>query len=340
MQFTPEQCEVVAEIASDTARQVSTTLDIPLTEVRTFINNVISFATCHLHYFESPYSIALTTKHASDSPLSFQQILSLRAKNLIPLVDSKLNVESYIPCDQKLTSCSNLTRDNKIFLLHINARYFYEVFQGHIINEDGFAGNTSNYIPSSRFFKNSNEISNAIQDHFNECVIYEKEVQYWHDKPKRILVAEIHGKQTETIFHTSLYHWLRRYVSKLKIFAEASGFGQNKTDITVVDSNGSYVVEVKWLGINANSTQYGQTRIDEGLCQIKTYLEQDPSLIGGHLVLYDARHEDEHKNNSMYNHEFKHCYCDSPLVLFLISDTPSTEAKKTVRSAKPKQSKI
>jgi hypothetical protein len=114
------------------------------------------------------------------------------------------------------------------------------------------------------------------------------------------------------------------------VFGETLGLGQDKTDITIVSVEGSYVIEVKWMGKNKSNTEHNEERIDEGLVQIALYLENDKQLICGYLVIYDARSLDVHKTRCGYNESLRHGFCQTPRIIFLESETPSQAGERIV----------
>ncbi len=106
--------------------------------------------------------------------------------------------------------------------------------------------------------------------------------------------------------------------------------GQDKTDITIVTINGTYVVEIKWLGKNAN-TRYNEQRINEGLVQVGIYLNNDGEIICGHLVIYDGRSLQDHKAKSNWDSSLIHERCSSPKIIYLDTESPSKAATRIVR---------
>ena len=106
------------------------------------------------------------------------------------------------------------------------------------------------------------------------------------------------------------------------ICAEPLGLGQDKTDIIVVTVSGRHVVEVKWLGKNERGTTYAESRIGEGLRQVKIYLDNDDKLMAGYLVVYDARSAAENTSKCQYANADLHAMCARPMIHFLESVSP------------------
>lgn len=179
--------------------------------------------------------------------------------------------------------------------------------------------------PTKRFFRPMKDFQKILHDHFENSIKNEKGCSYWQDKKNRILMT---GKpKTEHIFQQNLLFWLKLFlIDKVLIVAEPSGFGQDKTDITIQTDQGTYIIEIKWLGKNASGTPYGESRIGDGLRQVKIYLENDPSIMLGHLVIYDARPKNIHLTECNYNASDLHPRCERPHIIFLESETPSTLA--------------
>jgi hypothetical protein len=166
------------------------------------------------------------------------------------------------------------------------------------------------------------ELPDCINDHFINCIANEKNLRYWSDRRRRILL--VGPDKTEKLFHHSLYWWCVHFIKDaLDVYGEAQSMGQDKTDITIVTELGSIVIEVKWLGRNQSNTTYLQVRIEEGLRQVAEYLQRNSRLIKGYLVIYDARDEQTHQCGCSYPPTSRHSQCEEPIIFFLRSETPS-----------------
>ena len=171
------------------------------------------------------------------------------------------------------------------------------------------------------------EFEDVLGDHYHEMIRNERLARYWSNKQTRELLSEPDG--TERIFHTALFWWLDHFLAdKLRVYAEPRGLGQDATDIIVVTFSGDYVIEVKWLGRNDHGTTYGQSRINEGLRQVKIYLENDPRLVAGYAIFYDARTAEQNLTNSEFDLAARHANCLPPKIVFLESDSPSRVARR------------
>jgi hypothetical protein len=170
------------------------------------------------------------------------------------------------------------------------------------------------------------DVNLILDDHMREDVRNEQGFRYWHEKRRRVLMKGEDG--TEAIFQLALFSWCRKFiVDSLAVYAEPSGLGQDKTDIIIVTPSGSYVIEVKWLGKNEAGTTWGESRIGEGLRQVKLYLDNDAKLVAGYLVIYDARLAEQNRSECRYADNDVHPLCTPPTILFLESETPSVAAR-------------
>jgi hypothetical protein len=171
------------------------------------------------------------------------------------------------------------------------------------------------------------ELRTSLDEHFEHCVESEKGFRYWHDRKKRVLLVGPDG--TEKLFHHSLFWWCNNFIiDAIDVHGEANAMGQDKTDITIVTEIGLIVIEVKWMGQNANNTRYAQVRIKEGMIQVADYLNRNNRLMKGFLVMYDARDDQAHRTKSTYPKKCRHARCEHPIIYFLRSETPSEMATR------------
>ena len=208
----------------------------------------------------------------------------------------------------------------------------YYILKGKLIAEVNIVHPGAAPQSSSRWHRPMRDIELIVDDHMREDCLNERGVQYWYDKPGRILLTGRDG--TEVIFQLALFRWLSRYVyDSLDVYAEPLGLGQDKTDIIVVTVSGRHVVEVKWLGKNERGTTYAESRIGEGLRQVKIYLDNDDKLMAGYLVVYDARSAAENTSKCQYANADLHAMCARPMIHFLESVSPSVAARATSHRA-------
>jgi len=171
------------------------------------------------------------------------------------------------------------------------------------------------------------QLHESFDVHFENCIDREQGLRYWKDRKKRLLLAGPDG--TEKIFHHNLFWWCNKFIKDaLDVYADPLMPGQDKTDIIIVTEIGNIVIEVKWLGKNANNKRYTQIRIKEGIIQVAEYLEHNHRLMQGYLVIYDARPEDVHKKKCGYPATCRHSKCEEPVIYFLRSEAPSEVARR------------
>jgi len=332
--ISPEQASILERLIT-TAAQASAVLKLPLERTERFVRNVYRFLEENEGRFgEQPFLLALADPVNQKPKLTLLQLISsINAGRPVLYVDEELHVIDSSAGEAKLSTHCALTKAAKLFGIVVHGIYVWEILEGIPINEGGFGRSEHTPPVISRFHRPIEQFKALVNDHLDE-VLNRDEVPIWNDKGKRILSSV--PEKTELIFHRSLFVWLRRYVSpKLKVYAEPLGLGQDKTDIIVVTNSGSVVIEVKWLGVNQNSDEYKQPRIDEGLAQVKIYLNNDDDLTCGHLVCYDGRSKHAHDNESTWNDSLRHLLCTEPLTPYLSTDQPSKQAKKIAKGKTP-----
>jgi hypothetical protein len=221
----------------------------------------------------------------------------------------------------------------------VHGTYVYFVTGGRVVAERDAVLVGKQPPVGISFYRPIADFDGLLRDHAKQDVAKERSFRYWANKNKRLLLAK--PEKTEKIFQRALYNWLDCYVSdKLRVIAETREFGQDPTDVLVVTVQGDYVVEVKWLGENEHGTHYEQERINEGLRQVRQYIANDPRIVQGHVVLYDARTEEEYGTQSSHDEGCRHEFCSEPKIIYLESESPSQKAKakkpvKATSSPKP-----
>jgi len=113
--------------------------------------------------------------------------------------------------------------------------------------------------------------------------------EIWHDRNKRILIA---NRQTEKMLQTFLAKWLDENIHDARVVSEVgkiSGVDRTDIELTGTFTGDNIIIEVKWMGENASSTSFDIERLEEGIRQVCTYLEREPSALEGCVVCYDGR---------------------------------------------------
>jgi hypothetical protein len=317
----------VEQLIGETPTQVSSALNISEERTKQFLKRANSFVRSNHEQLENtPYILVLTDSVRKGKPLTLKDVLngSGIGKSIF-FVDDDFHLSKMEDGEARISKCSALTDDRKLFALLIADTYVYKVLCGKIIDERSVKGARQNPLVGSKWHRSVEEFDLLLQDHFDNFVRNEQGVRYWFDKNKRILLGGKNG--TEEIFHRALFWWLKSYVSnKLRIYGQPKGLGQDETDIIVVTIGGSYLIEIKWLGKNEKGTTYDQDQINIGLAQVKIYLDGDDQCICGHLVVYDGRCSEDNATKSAHNDLLRHARCTAPKIVFLESETPSKKA--------------
>ena len=305
--------------------QVEFALNIPEARTQKFLGNAARFVqSTHTQLKNSPYIMVLADSTDKTNRLSFKDVrLSCGSGKSVLFVDEELHLIKADVGDGKLSICSKLTDTQKLFAVLIADTYVYQVLAGKIVDEGDLLKPIANPLSGPNWHRPISDFDALLKDHFDNHIKSEQLFRYWADKSKRILLSGKNG--TEEIFHRSLFWWLKNYVSnQLKVYAQPKGLGQDETDIIVVTIEGSHLTEVKWLGKNEGGTAFDQDHINDGLAQIKIYLDGDNECVCGYLIFYDGRPAEENQTQSTYNDALRHPRCAAPKILFLESETPRT----------------
>lgn len=322
-------------LAVDDATRIAIHLGMDTSVVRIFLDNAQEFAKNNLiELSDVPYALVLNTKsNSGGSPLTFNDVLSHnnKAGNAVFLVDENLHL-----CQKKnevadLVNCANLSVKWRKPMVFVQENVFATFVNG------SFAGTDVNKarvpVTVAKFERRFVHFDDLIVDHYKNWLHNEKNLKYWHDKSKRLLL----GGKTEDLFHGSLFVWLDENITdKVTIFSNPTGVGQEKTDIhvTTVDHS-QHVIEVKWLGKNKSNTEYKEDSIGAGLEQVKIYLNTG-DYTDGRIVFYDGRQKDISDRERNYPPECRHPECLEPYFIFLESESPSKKAKRVAKIAAAK----
>jgi hypothetical protein len=138
------------------------------------------------------------------------------------------------------------------------------------------------------------EYADLLKNHHETEVKYSQVCDHWSKKTKRIL-----RNKPESIFRKNLWNYLRTHVYPCKSCdPEFELPTSDKVDIRVLNDNGEYLIEIKWLGRSRRLdspelTEYDEGRAREGARQTIEYLNIRPGAEKGICVIYDARDKDE-----------------------------------------------
>lgn len=325
----PEQVSALQDVLAGGAAQVAHLLGEPLAGIETFLNGAHTLIGDNLDRLnDAVLVVALSRGETGTTKLSASRLLQeTRSGRGYFRVDVDLRFVGATTASARMIDVFERTRQSRSVEVIYQGSYVYVIACGELVDERDLRSAAANPPVANPWKRPISEFDALLADHMRECIDNERRVRYWSDKSQRILLSGPDG--TERIFHHDLFWWLDRFViDRLSVFGEARGLGQDATDITVVTIGGSFVIEVKWLGKNDGGTVYEQERINEGLRQVKEYLERDSKLVHGFLVVYDGRTEEKHANESTFEAASLHRDCDRPHLMFLRSETPSVTAKR------------
>ncbi len=334
MELLPDQLKVLQGIIN-TAAQTGAVLQRPIEHIEKYLSNISKFIhDYHKRLPSHPIAFLFDDSTHAGPILNLKIILSNYTQgNCIFYVDEDLHVVKVVHGEARIKDCVDIAMKEERLCIRVAGTYFHAILSGKIIEEGDFLHPHAGPPIISKFHHPIAEFDLLLQDHMTYSVDNEKHIRYWKDKEKRILLSGPDG--TEKIFHLDLFWWLDNYVSdKLKIVGETSGMGQDKTDILVITGNGTYIIEIKWLGENEQGTKYDQKDINKALAQVKIYLENDNASVCGYPVIYDGRPLTVHETQSNYDDSLRHNLCEAPKILFLKSETPSKAAKKIAKEIK------
>jgi hypothetical protein len=322
-QLSPEQFEALQSVTDDPAVQARIGLGLAEEEADKFVAAVRDFVKQHAGIPSSVECLFVLTDEASaTSALDPGGVRAhVAAGKCCLTVNNKLSLLSAIDGTATFVNCT--LRSRGCLAARLTQGGIYWFVDGRLVKWEGPGGRSEPTF--SPFIRPFSEIRAIVVEHKEQCLDGERECRYWHDKANRILSGDKHSDGTEAIFQRSLLFWLLQNVrDKLTIYCECQGFGQDKTDVTVVTLSGKNIIEVKWLGTNVGDTSYPEARINEGLVQVGEYLERKVDTpVSGLLVVYDARSRHEHETKSGYDPQKRHVHCDEPMILYLESRTPS-----------------
>jgi hypothetical protein len=328
----PEQTRILQSLITP-ATIAGAVLGISESCINAFLTKTADFVRKHHKQLDVKYyCLILDTSAPINPPLDCSTVLAnVNKEKAVFYVDEELRLTKVISCIVRNKDCQDITeKESKLGIL-VSGTYVWLYLNGRLIEEMDVLQQRNGPPVLSRFARPVSELEHLLTDHMEHCIAREQRVQYWQNRTQRTLLSGPNG--TEEIFRQSLFVWLNDNVSdKLRVYADTTGVGQDKTDVMIVTINGTHMVEVKWLGKNEKGTSYSEPRIDEGLVQVSIYLNNDEAIIVGYLVIYDGRSIEDHKAKSRWTASLKHKRCTLPRILFLETEPPSQAAVRIVRN--------
>lgn len=241
--------------------------------------------------------------------------------------------DEYIDGPEEATALSEQNREVPVIFIDCKEAYIFvnakliRVIRD-IINEKRAGILSRKSLPAR-------EYRQLIENQYEEQVEGEKGFRYWKNKGKRLLCDS-----PECIFHKPLYWYLDNYVLDGKVDSEVSLSGTpDRADIRVLCFEGEelYIIEIKCLGKSKEgASEESDKWANDGILQLKHYLNDEKNSTKGVLVLYDGRRED--KEVKWIPKENWHEKTDqSPLRFYLISEGASIRAKKELKELEKSQ---
>lgn len=336
----PDQVSVLAKVFRDPAVACGRRAGLDIDSVDQWLAVLEKFLRKYYKRLaKQPFVVRLDSTAVGIGELTLQDVLdSIGSANPIVVVDWKCRrLRSESGAARAKEACTRTSTGGLEVL--VLGTYAQLVANGSVAEELDFVDQQKGPPLGQWFQRPISDFKRLLADHVENDVLKEKSFRYWANKPKRVLLAE--PESTEGLFQRALLNWLDRYViDKVKIVAETRGFGQDPADVLVITASSSHIIEIKWLGLNEHGTTWKRDRIDEGLDQVRQYLNKDSDLSCGHLVIYDGRSEDAHRCESNWQRQYKHDLCSEPAIVFLESESPSAKATSAIKRPKAASKRV
>jgi len=212
-------------------------------------------------------------------------------------INSELNICLANISDSEIETVSKYCFDNKVPALHVTGEgmSFYDI-KGLSICYFNFVHPQVDKRNRLGLNARSYRDYKYVIDEQSAKQLVNKMDEIWADRKKRILNA---NRKTEKILQAFLFKWLYDNIYDARVISEVGKIsGIDRTDIEIIDvlTGDNIIIEVKWMGKNAANTGYNITRLKQGIRQVCTYLQREPSALEGCVVCYDGRQESEKDN--------------------------------------------
>ncbi|MFW6172237.1 MAG: hypothetical protein ACOC5T_00630 [Elusimicrobiota bacterium] len=215
--------------------------------------------------------------------------------------------------------------NRKVYFL-VDGRVIY--FIPDIISDKRIGIVTDKGLPAREYRK-------LIENHYKDKIEGERGFKYWKNKNERLLISP-----PEIIFHKPLWSYLNDNVLDGRVDSGVDlGGTSDRSDIRIISFNESelgksYIIEIKCLGrCKKEHSEKGDKWANQGILQLKSYLNEEKNPKVGLLIVYDGR-----KNNQEINwipKENWHMKTDpNPIRFYLISEPASVRAKKGLKNIK------
>ena len=237
------------------------------------------------------------TEHATGKSLTAESLVKFNSKKpVIVVLDRELRVITTRPLNLKpavdriVGLCA---ASNNIVIADYEDRSGVRFYANRsVVGAEGLDEIGSLPPTRSKFARRGDDYELAVRDHYRNHVKYWQQTDHWQNRKKRILRKKLGSKNTERIFHNSLFLWLNDHLDA-QVRSEPKTVESDEPDIEIASFSGKFfVIEVKWLG-SAGSTSYSRPRLVQAIGQVNTYLKKQTTVNKGTLVVYDGRKQEE-----------------------------------------------
>lgn len=238
-------------------------------------------------------------------------------------VNNIVNASSF---SKELDNLPFIFIENRKIYFFINGECIY--FIPDIISDKRIGIITNRHLPTHEYRK-------LIENHYREKVDGERGFKYWKNKNERLLISP-----PEIIFHKPLWSYLNDYVLDGKVDSGVDlGGTSDRSDIRIIrfskdELGASYVIEIKCLGkCKKTHPEKGDDWANQGILQLKDYLNEEGDPEVGLLVLYDGR-KNNHQISWIPKKHWHERTDPNPMRFYLISEPASVRAKKELKKIK------
>ncbi|MDC7994043.1 hypothetical protein [Altibacter sp. HG106] len=271
-----------------------------------------------------------TTTLISDYNLDEANIVEINNKG--ELIESKKFGRKRILFYDEGFEISTFNKEVKFFIIDGNSLHIF--FEGNYVKAIPNIFNQNDWRGQHHRIS-IQEVESVLERYRNSFPKDYKPSWYWQNKKDRIL-----KKEPEVLLGMFFYQFLDRIISDAKIDGEC--FNSNtddKLDVRAVhyETGDLYIFEVKWIGESETGTKYldekAHERANEGIEQLKIYIDHENDCKVGVLVLYDGRPNDE-KINWLDTEKWDSKIYDPPFRLYMETTSASVAATKIIRTKK------
>lgn len=202
------------------------------------------------------------------------------------IIDGFEDLKDLMYCSRQ--SAMDLSKESENIYIYLSGMSLSVIYNGCMVYEiANVLLSKANYINSKL---TASDYKILIEKHYKTVLDGEIGVQYWSSKKEWLLLPKPEG-----LLQKSLAFYLDQYIADGYVIEECLNKNStDRTDITIclLNNKGKYIIEVKWIGKSKGSAYDGATahkRANEGIQQLKIYIDRDKDATRGVLLVYDAR---------------------------------------------------